>query len=515
MNFAQFQALARSAVEDSGREGLLVPVSREILLDTDTPVSAFAKLRRAPFAFLLESAPAGEETWSRYTYMGTEPRAAWRMRGGVVEDWSPDEGWGPVRRPDDPIADLQSLLTRYQPVDVPELGDFWAGAVGYFSYDVVRLIERLPHAPPPGTDVPDAIYVFTRTVVIIDNLRARARVVVAVPVRAGCDEADLRTLFDGALRDLDAVVERLHAPLALPALTLDTSAPPATGRSGYTRERFMADVARIKEYILAGDCFQALLARRIVVPHDFASSQLYRALRAINPSPYMYHLVLDGTELVGSSPELLVRVAEGRVTVRPIAGTRPRGATPAEDEALAVELLADPKERAEHVMLVDLGRNDVGRIARYGSVEVTELMAVERYSHVFHIVSQVEGTLPDGASALDAFRATFPAGTMTGAPKVRAMEIIDELEPERRGPYAGAVGYIAAGDRRMDLAITIRTCVIAGGEASVQAGAGIVADSVPELEWQETENKARAMLTAIGQVRGAAAASPSAAPAPY
>ena len=230
--------------------------------------------------------------------------------------------------------------------------------------------------------------------------------------------------------------------------------------------------------------------------------------RAINPSPYMYHLVLDGVELVGSSPELLVRVADGRVTLRPIAGTRPRGATPEADDALADELLADEKERAEHVMLVDLGRNDVGRIARFGTVKVTEMMKVERYSHVLHIVSQVEGTLPEAGSALEVFRATFPAGTMTGAPKVRAMQIIDELEPERRGPYAGAVGYIAAGDRRMDLAITIRTCVIADGVASVQAGAGIVADSVPEREWEETENKARAMLTAIGRVRACGTRSP-------
>ena len=269
-----------------------------------------------------------------------------------------------------------------------------------------------------------------------------------------------------------------------------------------SREAFEAGVARIKEYIFAGDCFQALLARRITVPHDFDTAHLYRALRALNPSPYMYHLVLDGVELVGSSPELLVRVADGRVTVRPIAGTRPRGATPAADAAMAAELSADEKERAEHVMLVDLGRNDVGRVAQFGSVKVTEFMQVERYSHVLHLVSQVEGVLRPDISALEVFRATFPAGTMTGAPKVRAMEIIDELEPERRGPYAGAVGFLAAGAQRMDLAIAIRTCVVANGEATVQTGAGIVADSVPASEWEETENKARAVLTAIARVRG-------------
>jgi anthranilate synthase component 1 len=322
-------------------------------------------------------------------------------------------------------------------------------------------------------------------------------------VPRGCSGDDLRARFDRAQSEIDGLEARLQAPSPLASLALNSAAPPATGRSTYERARFERDVDRIREYIAAGDCFQALLARRIVVPHDFDGADLYRALRALNPSPYMYHLVLDGVELVGSSPELLLRVADGAVTVRPIAGTRPRGATPEDDERMAAELLADEKERAEHVMLVDLGRNDVGRIARYGTVKVQEFMTVERYSHVFHIVSQVQGVLREGASAVDAFRAAFPAGTMTGAPKVRAMEIIDELEPERRGPYAGAVGYIATGDARMDLAITIRTCVIAGGEASIQAGAGIVADSVPSREWEETENKARALLTALGRIRAA------------
>ncbi|MEP7001658.1 MAG: anthranilate synthase component I family protein, partial [bacterium] len=293
------------------------------------------------------------------------------------------------------------------------------------------------------------------------------------------------------------------APVTLPPLDLRSDAAPATGVSNFSHADFVTSVERIKEYIAAGDAFQVLLARRIRVPFDFPSEALYRALRAINPSPYMYHLVLDGLELVGSSPELLVRVDAGRVTVRPIAGTRPRGATPEADAVMAEELITDEKERAEHVMLVDLGRNDVGRIAEYGSVQVSEFMHVERFSHVLHLVSHVEGTLKPGLDAMDAFRATFPAGTMTGAPKVRAMEIIDELEPERRGPYSGAVGYISAGGARMDLAITIRTCVIADGIANVQAGGGIVLDSVAANEWEESENKARAMLTAIGRVRDA------------
>ena len=496
MTFERFRELARDAT--------LVPVWRDCLLDADTPVSAYAKLRRPPFAFLLESAPAGGETWSRYTFMGTEPRGAWRLVDGTVDTWSPDEGWHGARRPDDPFGDLRERLSRHRPVEVAALGAFWGGAVGYFGYDVVRHIERLPDAPPRTTAAPDALFLFTDTVVILDHLRSQARVVTTVELPEPLpDEAGLRTLHAGAERRLDEVLARLRAPLPLPPLDVDPAAPPARGTGRYARERFLRDVERIREYIVAGDCFQALLARRIEVPHDFDTAALYRVLRALNPSPYMYHLVLDGTELVGSSPELLVRVADDRVTVRPIAGTRPRGATPAEDARLAAELVADEKERAEHVMLVDLGRNDVGRIARYGSVQVTELMKVERYSHVFHMTSQVEGELPPSASALEVFRAVFPAGTMTGAPKVRAMQIIDELEPERRGPYAGAVGWIAAGDRRMDLAITIRTCVIADGEASVQTGAGIVADSVAEREWEETENKARAMLTAIGQVRQA------------
>jgi anthranilate synthase component 1 len=493
VTFERFMELARL--------GTLVPVWRDVLVDTDTAVTAFAKIRRPPFAFLLESAPAGSETWSRYTFMGTEPRSAWRLRDGFVETWTPAEGWSGRSPCDDPITDLQQRVRAEKPVHVPELGAFWSGAVGYFSYDVVRTIERLPSAPPRGVDAPDAIFVFSRTLLILDNLRGLGRIVVAVPVRPNMPDAELRKAYDDAQREIWTLTERLRAPSPLRPLALAESASPATGHSTYERAHFMRDVERIKEYIMAGDCFQGLLARRIELPHDFESADLYRALRALNPSPYMYHLQLDGVELVGSSPELLVRVAEGRVTVRPIAGTRPRGRNAAEDEHLTAELLADEKERAEHVMLVDLGRNDVGRIARYGTVRVTDFMTVERYSHVLHIVSQVEGELRDGYSALDAYRATFPAGTMTGAPKVRAMEIIDELEPERRGAYAGAVGYIAIGDQRMDLAITIRTCVIAGGKASIQVGAGIVADSVPEREWDETENKARALLTALGRVR--------------
>lgn len=504
--FERFAELSRSSSgfrqpDDPSATTRIVPVWRDCLFDADTPVSAFAKLRREPFGFLLESAPAGGETWARYTYLGTQPRAAWRFKDGVVEDWDMSNGWHNARSPSDPLADLDALISNPQPVDVPELGTFWTGAVGYFGYDIVRLIERLPHRKLTRSDIPDALFVFTRTLVIVDNLRAQARIVVGVHVSAGDDDNSLHGKYEVAAREIEEIQGGLSEPSRLGPLALDGEFPRARGRSNMDRASFMERVERIREHIRAGDCFQGLLSRRIDLPADFSSGTLYRALRAMNPSPYMYHLVLDGVELVGSSPELLVRLADGRVTLRPIAGTRPRGKTNEEDERLRRELLADPKERAEHIMLVDLGRNDVGRVARYGTVDVTDLMSVEKYSHVLHIVSQVEGEIEGNLSAMDVFRATFPAGTMTGAPKVRAMEIIDELEDDSRGPYAGAVGYIAAGGRRMDLAITIRTCVIADGVASVQAGAGIVADSVASSEWDETESKAGALLAAIGQVR--------------
>ncbi len=492
----QFEQFRRHAARAT-----LVPVWRDLLLDTDTPVSAFAKLRRGPFAFLLESAPAGGETWARYTFLGTEPSSAWRFANGVVEDWSAKRGWHNARRPADPLADLKGLVEGIEPAEVAELGQFWGGVVGYFSYDIVRLIERLPNRPPAGLPAPDAIFIFTRSLVILDNLYGRARVVISVPIPKDSADEELRALYDDATAELEEIMQRLRAPSRLPAISPRSDAPLNEGHSTYERSDFMEHVERIREYIRAGDCFQALLSRRIDLPLDFDPADLYRALRAINPSPYMYHLVLDGVEIVGSSPELLVRVSDNRVTLRPIAGTRPRGQSREDDEERAADLLSDEKERAEHVMLVDLGRNDVGRVSKYGTVKVTELMKVEKYSHVLHIVSQVEGELNDGLTSLDVFRATFPAGTMTGAPKIRAMEIIDELEPVARGPYAGAIGYIAAGGRRMDLAITIRTCVIAGGRASVQAGAGIVADSVPEREWEETRSKARALLSAIASVR--------------
>jgi anthranilate synthase component 1 len=500
-----------SPTQDGGFEGFaqraakggLVPVWREILLDSATPVAAYAALREPPFSFLLESAPAGSETWSRWTYLGAAPRKGWRLVRGAVSEWTPDTGWGAETRPADPLAALDAWIAADPPVEVPELGDVWGGAIGYLGYDVVRYIERLPDRGKPSLDVPDALFVLPSVVIALDNLRGGARCIATVRVATDATAATLRTLYDAAVARLDAVIARLRAPSPLAPLDVDALAAPATGDSSLDRATFERHVERMLEYIRAGDVFQVLLSRRVTVPRDFDALTLYRVLRGLNPSPYQYCLELDGVSLVGSSPELLVRVADGRVTVRPIAGTRPRGLTAAQDADRAAELAADPKERAEHVMLVDLGRNDVGRIAEFGTVEVPQMMQVERYSHVLHLVSEVTGTLRPGVSAFDAFRAVFPAGTMTGAPKIRAMEIIDELEPTARGPYAGAVGWIGGNRRRMDLAITIRTCVLHGDTASISTGAGIVADSVPAHEWAETENKARAILTAIGRARSA------------
>src|SRR5256714_7716488 len=369
MSFEEFKHRARGAT--------LVPIWKDCLLDTDTPVTAFAKIKNGPFAFLLESAPAGGETWARYTYLGTEPRSAWRFAEGAVEDWSPALGWHNARRPSDPLNDLASLVNEARPAEVPELGQFWGGAIGYFGYDTVRLIEKLPNRPPNGIGAPDAMFIFTRSLVILDNLHGRARVVVSSAVTPNASERDLRTEYNKAIGELDDLLGRLRQPSPLASIAPDFGAKAPEAKSSFSQPDFEAGVERIKEYIRAGDCFQALISRRIDVAADFAALDLYRALRAINPSPYMYHLVLDGLEIVGSSPELLVRVSDGRITLRPIAGTRPRGPTSEEDDLLTADLRADEKERAEHVMLVDLGRNDVGRIAKYGSVEVTELMVVE------------------------------------------------------------------------------------------------------------------------------------------
>jgi anthranilate synthase component 1 len=373
--------------------------------------------------------------------------------------------------------------------------------VGFFGYDVIRHIEELPEAPPADVNLPDALFLFTDTVLVVDNLLGRGLAVAAVEVEPGLDVQELRTRYEDGGRRAEDMIRALEQNPGLPPLDLlpePEADPPFT--SSMARPDFLAAVERVREYIRAGDAFQVVLSQRLGMPFEGRPFDLYRVLRTVNPSPYLYFLDLDGTTLVGSSPEVLVRVEDGTVTVRPIAGTRPRGRSPAEDRELAEELAVDEKELAEHRMLVDLGRNDVGRVAVFGSVRVPELMVVEQYSHVMHLVSQVEGDLREGLSAMDVFRACFPAGTVSGAPKIRAMEIIDELEAVRRGPYAGAVGYFSFGGMNMDTAITIRTVVLAQGRAFVQAGAGIVVDSDPGREYEETLNKARALLRAGSMV---------------
>jgi len=490
-SFERFKSLA----QDAG----LVPVWREFLFDVDTAVTAYAKLAEPPFGFLLESVVGGEQ-WARYSFLGTRPRSAWKLQRGTVSRWTPGSGWEDVEA-EDPLADLDARIRARTPAEVEELPRFWGGAVGYFAYDVVRQIERLPNAPEDDLGLPDGLFVFTDIVLAIDNLRGRAMAIAAVPVDPGMGDDELRALYDDAAERTAALVERLAD--AEPPKPLELSGEPEEDpvfTSSMSRETYEAGVQRIREYIVAGDAFQVVLSQRLGFQLDASPFDLYRALRSLNPSPYLYFLELDGMSLVGSSPEVLVRLEDETVTVRPIAGTRKRGKTPEEEKALADDMLADDKELAEHRMLVDLGRNDVGRVVEYGSVTVPDLMVVERYSHVMHLVSQVQGKLREGLSALDVFRACFPAGTVSGAPKVRAMEIIDELETVRRGSYAGAVGYFNYGGMSMDTAITIRTVLVTGGQAYVQAGAGIVADSDPAKEYEETLSKARALLRAAAML---------------
>jgi anthranilate synthase component I len=478
----------------------MLPVTRQVVLDGDTPVSAFAKLHRGPWGFLLESLEGGER-WARYTFLATEPREVFRYHGRQCDRWTASEGWRTVETDLAPLEHLGRTMRRHSPVEVPGQPRFTGGAVGYIGYDVVRTIESLPSPPADDRGLPDALLMVTDTLLVLDNLFNRATVIASVEVASGADEAALLKAFTQAETRIQTWLDRLAEPTTMRPLAIEN--PPAIPQltSPYADASFQKDVLRIKQYITAGDTFQTVLSRRL----DLAATDpllTYRYLRALNPAPYLYFLHCDDIHVIGSSPEVLVRVEEGEVTLRPIAGTRPRGASPELDSALAEELSADPKERAEHLMLVDLGRNDVGRVAEYGSVRLTEFLAIERYSHVMHLVSEVRGRLRPELDALAALAACFPAGTVSGAPKVRAMQIIDELEPVRRGPYAGAVGYVGWGARTLDTAIAIRTCVMQAGRAWIQAGAGVVADSDPLAEWKETEAKARAVVLAVALAGG-------------
>jgi anthranilate synthase component 1 len=461
---------------------------REVLADLDTPLSVYLKLADGPYSYLFESVQGGEK-WGRYSLIGLPARTVLRVHGhnitihhdGVEQERVTAE---------DPLAWIEQFQRRYQVTEVEELPRFTGGLVGYFGYDTVRYVEShlAKISKPDVLNTPDILLMVSDEVVVFDNLRGTLSFIVHVePDR----QAEGQRRLDELVEQLARPTPRLPAPRANHVQEKDFV-------SGFKQAEFEKAVARIKEYILAGDAFQVVLSQRLSIPFSARPLDLYRALRTINPSPYMYYLDLGGFHIVGSSPEILVRLEYGEVTVRPIAGTRPRGATPEQDAALEKELLADPKERAEHLMLIDLGRNDIGRIAQVGSVRVTENMVIERYSHVMHIVSNVSGKLRDGLSAMDVLRATFPAGTVSGAPKIRAMEIIDELEPVKRGVYAGAVGYIGWSGN-MDTAIAIRTAVIKDGTLHIQAGAGIVADSVPRNEWDETMNKGRAVFRAVSR----------------
>jgi anthranilate synthase component 1 len=468
-----------------------IPLAFETLADFDTPLSLYLKLADQPNTYLLESVQGGEK-WGRYSIIGLPSRTVLRVQdhqvqvrdnGKVVEE----------AKVEDPLAFVEQFKARYRVPTLPGLPRFDGGLVGYFGYDSVRYVERklaqCPNPDPLGT--PDILLMVSDAVVVFDNLAGKLHCIVLVdPAQADA--------YDAGMARLQTLRERLRQPITpRPGLDFDrVKGPEPVFRSSFSQEAFEQAIRQIKEYILAGDCMQVVISQRMSIPFQAAPIDLYRALRCFNPTPYMYFFNFGDFHVVGSSPEVLVRVEDGEVTVRPIAGTRPRGATEEADRALEQDLLSDAKELAEHLMLIDLGRNDVGRVSNTGSVKVTEKMVIERYSNVMHIVSNVTGQLKPGLSAMDALRAILPAGTLSGAPKVRAMEIIDELEPVKRGVYGGAVGYLAW-NGNMDTAIAIRTAVIKGGELHVQAGAGIVADSVPALEWEETLNKRRAMFRAV------------------
>jgi anthranilate synthase component 1 len=462
-----------------------IPLVLETFADLDTPLSLYLKLANQPYTYLLESVVGGER-FGRYSFIGLAAESRLEVRGNECSEFERGELKSRTRA-DDPLQFIRQYQARFKVVAQPGLPRFCGGLVGYFGYDTIRYIEKKlgAFAKPDPLNTPDILLLLSEQLAVVDNLSGKIFLVVYVdPREAGA--------YQRGRRRLKELLEALRRPVTIPA------APPAApqqARSEFGEASYIKVVERAKRYIFDGDIMQVVLSQRMSQLFGASPLALYRALRALNPSPYMFFYNFGDFHVVGASPEILVRLENGNVTLRPIAGTRPRGKTPEEDAALARELLADPKERAEHVMLMDLGRNDVGRVAQVGSVRVTDNMTIENYSHVMHIVSNVEGKLKPGLDAIAVMKATFPAGTVSGAPKVRAMEIIDELEPTKRGIYAGAVGYLGFnGD--MDLAIAIRTAVLKGGTLYVQAGGGIVADSVPQNEWQETQNKARAVLRA-------------------
>ena len=487
------------AFPELARQAACVPVYRQLTGDGLTPVSAFKKVERTAPSFLFESVIGGEKV-GRFSFVGTEPFLRFEARGReVTVTPGPDHpGHGPGASKgvsDDPFRDLEAIVNSYRAVPVPGLPRFVGGAVGYAAYDAVRYTERLPGAPPDDRGLPDLSFSLFDRMVIFDHIRKTILVVAHAHLGPGVDP---KAAYDRACSRVDELVGRLAAPgPELAVADIDTTGPVGlVPESNFTREAYEGVVRHCQEYIKAGDIFQVVPSQRFAVETTAEAFNIYRVLRVVNPSPFLFYLTFDDFRLIGSSPEILVRVEDGEVTIRPLAGTRRRGKDEAEDIALAEELLADPKERAEHIMLVDLGRNDVGRVADYDSVRLTDVMKVERYSHVMHITSNVTGRLSAGKSAFDALRAGLPAGTVSGAPKVRAMQVIDEVEPQKRGPYGGAVGYIDF-TGNMDTCIALRTLVLKGKTAYVQAGGGVVFDSIPADEYEETVNKARGLLKAV------------------
>jgi anthranilate synthase component I len=472
-------------------QGNLIPVYREIMADLETPVSAFLKLDRGDFSFLLESVEGGEK-WGRYCFLGSEPSVLFQSKGSRVE--ISRNGRCELQEGVDPLEALKQVLSDYHPVEVAGLPRFFGGAVGYLSYDMVRFFERLPDQTEDDLNLPDSFFMITDTIVIFDHMLQKIKVVSNAHVDGPPEKA-----YRQALAKIDQLISRLRQPLPSRAICA-RPAGPLSLTSNFTKEAYEKVVERAKEYIRAGDVIQVVPSQRFQAQIDIDPVDIYRALRTVNPSPYMFYLKFRDLKLVGSSPEVMVRLEGPLIELRPIAGTRRRGRTAAEDTAIGAELMNDPKERAEHIMLVDLGRNDVGRVAKIGTVKVTELLVVEKYSHVMHLVSHVVGGLSQGKDCYDVMRATFPQGTVSGAPKIRAMEIIEELEPTKRGPYAGAVGYFSFSGN-MDTCIALRTLTVKGNTAYLQAGGGIVADSVPALEYEETLNKAQALMRAIELAR--------------
>lgn len=473
------------------KKGNLIPVYRNILTDFETPLSAFAKIDKSNYSFLLESVEGGERL-ARYSILGSNPSLIFSSKGNKI---TITEGKisSNFTSKSDPIDELKKILNRYKIVDVKGLPRFSGGLVGFFGYDMVRFIEKLPVKNPDDLNLPDCLFMLTDTLLIFDHVDHKIKVISNAHV-----DGDPAQAYDKAVKKIERIIGYLKGrmPGIDYTVSLKKRPHPSILKSNVTRAQFETMVKKAKKLIENGDIIQTVLSQRLKVAVDCHPFHVYRALRSINPSPYMYYLKLNDFFLVGSSPEIMVRCENGVAEVRPIAGTRPRGASEKEDEAFIKDLLADPKERAEHIMLVDLGRNDIGRVCEFKTIKVSELMTIEKYSHVMHIVSDVSGKLKEGKDSFDLFKATFPAGTVTGAPKVRAMEIIEELENLKRGPYAGSVGYFSFSGN-LDTCITIRTVIIKGKTAYIQAGAGIVADSNPEKEFEETLNKAKALLKAI------------------